>query len=59
MNTFVAVFSNPDPEAPSVFWGAFPNYPDATTAVEQYVADHPYWLFTEFDIQEFPFGVML
>jgi hypothetical protein len=59
MNTFTAVFSSPDPEAPAVFWGAFPTYPDAVTAVEQYVADHPYWLFTEFSIQELPYGVML
>ena len=59
MNTFVAVFTQLDPDNAKVFWGAFPNYPDATTAVEQYVADHPYWLFTEFSIEEFPFGVLL
>lgn len=58
MNTFVAVFTEPDTELPNVFWGAFSNYPDAVTAVEQYVADHPYWLFTEFRIEEMPFGVL-
>jgi hypothetical protein len=57
MKTFTAVFSTPD-ETP-VFWGAFPTYPDAVTAVEQYVADHPYWLFTEFTISEHPFGMLL
>lgn len=57
MNTFTAVFSTPD-DTP-VFWGAFATYDQAVTAVEQYVEDHPYWLFTEFTISEHPFGVML
>jgi hypothetical protein len=59
MNTFVAVFSSPDPEAPAVFWGAFSNYPDAHTAVDTFIESHPYWNRDEFTIQEYPFGVML
>ena len=57
MNTFVAVFSTPN-DTP-VFWGAFPNYPDAHTAVGQWIEDHPYWELEDFSIQEHPFGVLL
>lgn len=59
MNTFVAVFSTPDPESTPVFWGAFPNFPDAHTAVNEWVETHPYWSFEEFTIAEYPFGVLL
>jgi hypothetical protein len=59
MNTFIAVFSTPDKDAPAVFWGAFTNYPDAHTAVGEWVESHPYWAFEEFSIQELPFGVLL
>lgn len=59
MTTFVAVFSNTDPEQPSVFWGAFANFPDAHTAVGQWVEDHPYWEFEDFTIAEYPFGELL
>ena len=59
MNTFVAVFSTPDPMSAPVFWGAFPNHPDAHTAVGQWIEDHPYWELEDFSIQEHPFGVML
>ena len=59
MTTFVAVFTSPDPEAPSVFWGAFANFPDAHSAVDEFLSTHTYWTREEFSIQEFPFGVML
>ena len=59
MKTFVAVFSSPDPEAPAVFWGAFENFPDAHTAVDEWIETHPYWELEDFSIQELPFGVML
>ena len=59
MNTFFAVFTEPDTAMPNVFWGAFATADEATKAVEQYVEDHPSWLFTEFEIKEFPFGVLL
>ena len=59
MNTFVAVFSNTDPESTPVFWGAFANYPDADTAIDAYLADHKYWSRSDFSAQSFPFGVLL
>jgi hypothetical protein len=59
METFVAVFTSPDPEAPAVFWGAFANYPDADTAIDDYLKDHKYWSRSDFSAQLFPFGTLL
>jgi hypothetical protein len=59
MNSFYAVFTNPDPDCPPVFWGAFSTAPDAHTAIEEFMADRPYWKGEDFEIHEFPFGVLL
>jgi hypothetical protein len=57
METFVAVFTTPD-ETP-VFWGAFANYPDADSAIDDYLKDHKSWARADFTAQSFPFGVLL
>lgn len=56
-NTFVAVFTTPD-QTP-VFWGAFNNFPDAHTAINDFVAKNTGWSFNDFSAQELHFGVML
>jgi hypothetical protein len=58
MNTFVAVFSV-TPDTTPVFWGAFANHPDAHTAVDNFLAERKYWKREDFEIHEFPFGVLL
>ena len=59
MTDFYAVFTTPDPETTPIFWGAFQNAPDANTAIDQFLADHPYWSREEFQVHNLPFGVML
>jgi hypothetical protein len=59
MKTYFAVFSSPDPESPSVFWGAFQTKANADNAVNEWIETHPYWELEDFTIHEFEFGVLL
>lgn len=59
MKTYFAVFSNPEPEMPAVFWGAFATKADADTALTEWLESHTYWELEDFSISEFEFGVLL
>jgi hypothetical protein len=57
--TYFAVFSAPDPEQPSVFWGAFATKQSAEEALAEFLESHVYWELEEFSIHEFEFGKLL
>jgi hypothetical protein len=59
METFVAVFSHPDPDNAPVFWGAFSNATEANNAIAEWIESHPYWELEDFSVSEHPFGVLL
>jgi hypothetical protein len=58
MNNYVAVFTDHE-DLGNVFWGAFANFPDAHTAIHEFIEVHPYYSFEEFECHEFVFGQML
>ena len=59
MKTFFAVFTNPNPEMPDIFWGAFPDRASVDNALNEWLDTHPYWELEEFIIRELPFGELL
>jgi hypothetical protein len=58
MNAY-AVFTHPDPEQAPVFWGAFLDRASADVAITDFLEGHLYWDIDEFEIKEFPLGVLL
>jgi hypothetical protein len=58
METMAVVFSV-SPDTTPVLWGVFANYPDADTAVANYLDTHTFWSREDFKIEQLPFGVLL
>ena len=58
METMAVVFSV-TPDTTPVLWGVFANYPDADTAVTNYLDTHTFWSREDFKIEQLPFGVLL